>query len=149
MRFAGSGAAFGGDFSRYIDNKRAVENTYSGPVKTEMTRCIHCTRWVRFTAEVAGTGDMGAIGRGEDMEITTYLQSAMTSNCRVMFLTFVLLGRCCPTQNFARARGNIRRRKASTFRTRSALRSGSTLRGREVIRILPRVNDAVNEEWIS
>ena len=68
--------AFGGDSSRYAENKRAVEDKYIGPlVKTAMTRCIHCTRCVRFTAEIAGTSDMGAIGRGEDMEITTYLQS--------------------------------------------------------------------------
>ena len=68
--------AFGVDSSRYHENKRAVEDKYIGPlVKTEMNRCIHCTRCVRFTAEIAGTSDMGAIGRGEDMEITTYLQT--------------------------------------------------------------------------
>src|SRR5487761_2101752 len=72
--------AFGVDSSRFHENKRAVEDKYIGPlVKTSMNRCIQCTRCVRFTAEVAGTGDMGAIGRGEDMEITTYLQTAMTS----------------------------------------------------------------------
>ena len=70
--------AFGFDSSRYAENKRAVEDKYIGPlVRTSMNRCIHCTRCVRFTAEVAGTGDMGAIGRGEDMEITTYLETAM------------------------------------------------------------------------
>ncbi len=72
--------AFGFSGSRYAENKRAVEDKYIGPlVKTSMNRCIHCTRCVRFTAEVAGTGDMGAIGRGEDMEITTYLETAMHS----------------------------------------------------------------------
>jgi hypothetical protein len=72
--------AFGGDSSRFAENKRAVEDKYIGPlVKTSMNRCIHCTRCVRFTAEVAGTGDMGSIGRGEDMEITTYLETAMSS----------------------------------------------------------------------
>ena len=72
--------AFGFDSSRYAENKRAVEDKYIGPlVRTSMNRCIHCTRCVRFTAEVAGTGDMGAIGRGEDMEITTYLETAMGS----------------------------------------------------------------------
>ena len=72
--------AFGVDSSRYQENKRAVEDKYIGPlVRTSMNRCIHCTRCVRFTAEVAGTADMGAIGRGEDMEITTYLETAMGS----------------------------------------------------------------------
>ena len=72
--------AFGVAGSRFHENKRAVEDKYIGPlVRTSMNRCIHCTRCVRFTAEVAGTGDMGAIGRGEDMEITTYLESAMGS----------------------------------------------------------------------
>ena len=72
--------AFGVAGSRFHENKRAVEDKYIGPiVRTSMNRCIHCTRCVRFTSEVAGTGDMGAIGRGEDMEITTYLESAMGS----------------------------------------------------------------------
>ena len=67
--------AYGRDRSRFTENKHAVENKYIGPlVKTEMTRCIHCTRCVRFTAEICGTSDMGTIGRGEDMEITTYLE---------------------------------------------------------------------------
>ena len=68
------------DSSRYTENKRAVENKYIGPlVKTSMNRCIHCTRCVRFITEVAGIPELGAIGRGEDMEITTYLERAMTS----------------------------------------------------------------------
>ena len=71
---------YGMDRSRYNEFKRAVPDKELGPlVKTSMNRCIHCTRCVRFTAEVAGTGDMGSIGRGEDMEITTYLESAVTS----------------------------------------------------------------------
>ncbi|MGL5117432.1 MAG: 2Fe-2S iron-sulfur cluster-binding protein, partial [Beijerinckiaceae bacterium] len=72
--------AYGVDNSRYVENKRAVEDKYIGPlVKTTMTRCIHCTRCVRFTQEVSGVGDLGSIGRGEDMEITTYLEAAMAS----------------------------------------------------------------------
>src|SRR6202051_583185 len=71
---------YGFDSSRYVENKRAVEDKYIGPlVKTIMTRCIHCTRCVRFAAEVAGVPELGATGRGEDMEITTYLERAMTS----------------------------------------------------------------------
>ncbi|WP_438503543.1 hypothetical protein, partial [Enterobacter cloacae] len=72
--------AYGVDKSRYHENKRAVEDKYIGPlVKTVMTRCIHCTRCVRFTTEVAGISELGLIGRGEDAEITTYLEHAMTS----------------------------------------------------------------------
>ncbi|MGV8841578.1 MAG: 2Fe-2S iron-sulfur cluster-binding protein, partial [Bauldia sp.] len=72
--------AYGIDHNRYAENKRAVEDKYIGPlVKTSMNRCIHCTRCVRFSAEVAGVPELGATGRGEDMEITTYLESAMSS----------------------------------------------------------------------
>ena len=72
--------AYGVDSSRYHENKRAVEDKYIGPlVKTIMNRCIHCTRCIRFSAEVAGVPELGAIGRGEDMEITTYLEQAMSS----------------------------------------------------------------------
>src|SRR5664279_2374138 len=72
--------AYGVDSSRYKENKRAVEDKYIGPlVKTVMTRCIQCTRCIRFASEVAGVPELGAIGRGEDMEITTYLEHAMTS----------------------------------------------------------------------
>ena len=72
--------AYGVDGSRFKENKRAVEDKYIGPlVKTIMTRCIHCTRCIRFSAEVAGVPELGATGRGEDMEITTYLERAMTS----------------------------------------------------------------------
>jgi NADH-quinone oxidoreductase subunit G len=72
--------AYGMDRSRFVENKRAVEDKYVGPlVKTIMTRCIHCTRCIRFASEVAGVPELGAIGRGEDMEITTYLEHAMSS----------------------------------------------------------------------
>jgi NADH-quinone oxidoreductase subunit G len=143
--------AFGGDSSRFIENKRAVENKYIGPlVKTEMTRCIHCTRCVRFTAEVAGTGDMGAIGRGEDMEITTYLQSAMTSELQGNVADLCPVGALLPKPQNFRARP-WEYQKTETIDVMDALGSAIRVdsRGREVIRILPRVNDAVNEEWIS
>jgi NADH-quinone oxidoreductase subunit G len=72
--------AYGGDSSRYLDNKRAVDEKYLGPlVKTTMTRCIHCTRCVRFISEVAGVPELGATGRGEEMEITTYVEHALSS----------------------------------------------------------------------
>ncbi|MCC3244517.1 NADH-quinone oxidoreductase subunit NuoG [Methylocystis sp. WRRC1] len=143
--------AFGGDSSRYSENKRAVEDKYIGPlVKTEMTRCIHCTRCVRFTAEVAGTGDMGAIGRGEDMEITTYLESAMTSELQGNVADLCPVGALLPKPQNFRARP-WEYQKTETIDVMDALGSAIRVdsRGREVIRILPRVNDAVNEEWIS
>ena len=142
---------FGGDSSRFIENKRAVEDKYIGPlVKTEMTRCIHCTRCVRFTAEVAGTGEMGAIGRGEDMEITTYLESAMTSELQGNVADLCPVGALLPKPQNFRARP-WEYQKTETIDVMDALGSAIRVdaRGREVIRILPRINDAVNEEWIS
>ncbi|HEY8163292.1 MAG TPA: NADH-quinone oxidoreductase subunit NuoG [Methylocystis sp.] len=143
--------AFGGDSSRFYENKRAVEDKYIGVlVKTEMNRCIHCTRCVRFTAEVAGTGDMGAIGRGEDMEITTYLESAMTSELQGNVADLCPVGALLPKPQSFRARP-WEYQKTETTDVMDALGSAIRIdsRGREVIRILPRVNDAVNEEWIS
>ncbi len=143
--------AFGGDSSRFHENKRAVEDKYIGVlVKTEMNRCIHCTRCVRFTAEVAGTGDMGAIGRGEDMEITTYLESAMTSELQGNVADLCPVGALLPKPQSFRARP-WEYQKTDTVDVMDALGSAIRVdsRGREVIRILPRVNDLVNEEWIS
>ena len=143
--------AFGVDSSRYAENKRAVEDKNFGPlIKTAMTRCIHCTRCVRFTAEVAGTGDMGAIGRGEDMEITTYLEAAMSSELQGNVADL------CPVGALLAKPQNFRARPWELTKTESidvmdALGSAIRVdtRGREVIRVLPRVNEAVNEEWIS
>ncbi len=142
---------FGLDSSRYAENKRAVEDKYIGPlVKTSMNRCIHCTRCVRFTAEVAGTGDMGAIGRGEDMEITTYLETAMTSELQGNVADLCPVGALLPKpQNFKARPWEMQ--KTESIDVMDALGSAIRVdtRGREVMRILPRVNDAVNEEWIS
>lgn len=143
--------AYGAGKSRYTEDKHAVENKNIGPlVKTEMTRCIHCTRCVRFTAEVAGTSDMGAIGRGEDMEITTYLQTAMTSELQGCVADLCPVGALLPKPQNFRARP-WEYQKTDTVDVMDALGSNIRVdsRGREVIRILPRVNDAVNEEWIS
>jgi NADH-quinone oxidoreductase subunit G len=142
---------FGVDSSRYHENKRAVEDKYIGVlVKTEMNRCIHCTRCVRFTAEVAGTGDMGAIGRGEDMEITTYLESAMTSELQGNVADLCPVGALLPKPQSFRARP-WEYQKTETIDVMDALGSAIRVdsRGREVMRILPRINDLVNEEWIS
>ncbi|MGO9673511.1 MAG: NADH-quinone oxidoreductase subunit NuoG [Methylocella sp.] len=143
--------AFGFDSSRYAENKRAVEDKYIGPlVRTSMNRCIHCTRCVRFTAEVAGTGDMGAIGRGEDMEITTYLETAMGSELQGNVADLCPVGALLPKPYSFKAR-SWELVKTQSIDVMDALGSAIRIdtRGREVMRILPRTNDAVNEEWIS
>ncbi len=143
--------AFGFDSSRYAENKRAVEDKYIGPlVRTSMNRCIHCTRCVRFTAEVAGTGDMGAIGRGEDMEITTYLETAMGSELQGNVADLCPVGALLPKPYSFKAR-SWELVKTESIDVMDALGSAIRIdtRGREVMRILPRTNDAVNEEWIS
>jgi NADH-quinone oxidoreductase subunit G len=143
--------AFGVDSSRFAENKRAVEDKYIGPlVKTSMNRCIHCTRCVRFTAEVAGTGDMGATGRGEDMEITTYLETAMTSELQGNIADLCPVGALLPKPYAFKARP-WELVKTQSIDVMDALGSAIRVdtRGREVMRILPRANDAVNEEWIS
>lgn len=143
--------AYGVDNSRYAENKRAVEDKYIGPlVKTSMTRCIQCTRCVRFTTEVAGGTDLGAIGRGEDMEITTYLEQAMTSELQGNIVDLCPVGALTskPYQNKARPWELTKTESIDVMdAVGSAIRVDS--RGREVMRILPRVNEAVNEEWIS
>ncbi len=143
--------AFGAGGSRYAENKRAVEEKYIGPlIKTSMNRCIHCTRCVRFMTEIAGVEELGAIGRGEDMEITTYLErgilSEMSANVNDLCPVGALTHR--PTAHNARP---WEFRKTETFDVMDALGSAIRVdsRGREVMRILPRNNDAVNEEWIS
>ena len=143
--------AFGVAGSRFHENKRAVEDKYIGPiVRTSMNRCIHCTRCVRFTSEVAGTGDMGSIGRGEDMEITTYLESAMGSELQGNVADL------CPVGALLQKPGPFKARpwemsKTPVIDVMDALGSNIRVdsRGREVLRILPRINDDVNEEWIS
>ena len=143
--------AYGVDTSRYAENKRAVEDKYIGVmVRTSMNRCIHCTRCVRFTAEVAGTGDMGAIGRGEDMEITTYLETAMHSELQGNVADLCPVGALLPKPYAFKARP-WELTKTQSVDVMDALGSAIRVdtRMREVMRILPRVNDAVNEEWIS
>ncbi len=143
--------AYGVDSSRFAENKHAVPDKYIGPlVKTSMNRCIHCTRCVRFTAEIAGTSDMGAIGRGEDMEITTYLQTAMKSELSGNIADICPVGALLPKpQNFRARPWELNRTPGVDVMDAvgSAIRIDT--RGREVMRILPRINDLVNEEWIS
>ena len=143
--------AFGLDGSRYQENKRAVEDKYIGPlVKTIMTRCIHCTRCVRFTTEVAGISELGLIGRGEDAEITTYLEQAMTSELQGNVIDLCPVG-ALTSKPYAFQARPWELTKTESIDVMDAVGSAIRVdsRGREVMRILPRVNEAVNEEWIS
>lgn len=143
--------AFGIAGSRYSENKRAVEDKYIGPlVKTVMNRCIHCTRCVRFTTEVAGISELGLIGRGEDAEITTYLEQAMTSELQGNVVDLCPVG-ALTSKPFAFTARPWELGKTETVDVMDALGSAIRVdtRGREVMRIMPRVNEAINEEWIS
>ncbi len=143
--------AFGIDTSRYQEDKRAVEDKYIGPlVKTVMNRCIHCTRCVRFTTEVAGISELGLIGRGEDAEITTYLEQAMTSELQGNVVDLCPVG-ALTSKPFAFTARPWELNKTESIDVMDAVGSAIRVdtRGREVMRILPRVNEAVNEEWIS
>ncbi|QLF70109.1 NADH-quinone oxidoreductase subunit G [Peteryoungia desertarenae] len=143
--------AFGIDSSRYTENKRAVEDKYIGPlVKTVMNRCIHCTRCVRFTTEVAGIAELGLIGRGEDAEITTYLEQAMTSELQGNVVDLCPVG-ALTSKPFAFTARPWELNKTESIDVMDALGSAIRVdtRGREVMRIMPRINEQVNEEWIS
>jgi NADH-quinone oxidoreductase subunit G len=143
--------AYGVDSSRFKENKRAVEDKYIGAlVKTVMNRCIHCTRCVRFMTEVTGVPELGAIGRGEDMEITTYLEHAMTSELQGNVVDLCPVG-ALTSKPYAFAARPWELNKTESIDVMDAVGSAVRIdsRGREVMRILPRVNDDVNEEWIS
>ena len=143
--------AYGVDHTRFQENKRAVEDKYIGAlVKTSMNRCIQCTRCIRFSAEVAGVAELGATGRGEDMEITTYLEQAMTSELQSNVVDLCPVG-ALTSKPYAFAARPWELTKTPSVDVMDALGSSIRIdtRGREVMRILPRTNDDVNEEWIS
>jgi NADH-quinone oxidoreductase subunit G len=143
--------AYGFDAGRFQDNKRAVEDKYLGPlIGTFMTRCIHCTRCVRFMTEVAGVEELGAIGRGEDMEITTYLERGILSNLSGNVVDLCPVG-ALTSKPYAFMARPWELTKTPSIDAMDALGSAIRVdaRGREVMRILPRVNEAINEEWIS
>ena len=143
--------AFGMDNSRFHENKRAVEDKYIGPlVKTIMNRCIHCTRCVRFTTEVAGISELGLIGRGEDAEITTYLEHAMTSELQGNVIDLCPVG-ALTSRPYAFQARPWELGKTESIDVMDACGSAIRVdtRGREVMRIMPRVNESINEEWIS
>ncbi len=143
--------AYGVDSSRFQENKRAVEDKYLGAlVKTSMNRCIQCTRCVRFATEVAGVPELGAIGRGEDMEITTYLEQAMLSELQGNVVDLCPVG-ALTSKPYAFAARPWELGKTESIDVTDAVGCAIRIdtRGREVMRALPRTNENVNEEWIS
>ena len=143
--------AYGVDGSRFVENKRAVEDKNIGPlIKTIMTRCIHCTRCVRFMTEIAGVEELGMTGRGEDVEITTYLEQGMMSEMSGNVIDLCPVG-ALTSKPYAFAARPWELRKTESIDVMDAVGSNIRVdtRGREVMRILPRNNDDVNEEWIS
>ena len=142
---------YGVDKSRFVENKREVKDKYMGPlIKTQMTRCIHCTRCVRFATEVAGIPEIGAIGRGEDMEITTYLEKSMESELSANVIDLCPVG-ALTSKPYAFEARPWELKKTESIDVMDAV--GSNIRvdtyGWEVKRILPRLNNEINEEWIS
>ncbi|HEY2051189.1 MAG TPA: NADH-quinone oxidoreductase subunit NuoG, partial [Caulobacteraceae bacterium] len=142
---------YGRDATRYAENKRAVEEKFMGPlIKTVMTRCIQCTRCVRFITEVAGVSEIGLISRGEDVEITTYLDQAVTSELSANVIDLCPVG-ALTSKPYAFNARPWELTKTSSVDVMDALGSAIRVdaRGSAVLRVLPRTNDAVNEEWIS
>jgi NADH-quinone oxidoreductase subunit G len=143
--------AYGRGASRFEENKRAVTEKYMGPlVKTVMTRCIQCTRCVRFAEEVAGIEEVGAIGRGENMQITTYLEHAMQSELSGNVVDLCPVG-ALTAKPYAFEARPWELKKTPSIDVMDAVGTNIRLdsRGRAVLRALPRINDDVNEEWAS
>jgi NADH-quinone oxidoreductase subunit G len=138
-------------FHRFNENKRAVEDKYMGPlVKTIMTRCIQCTRCVRFATEVAGVPDLGATGRGEDMEITTYLEKAFASELSGNVVDLCPVGALTSKPYAFNARPwELRKTESVDVMDAQGCNIRVDTRGPQVLRVLPRLNEDVNEEWIS
>ena len=142
---------YGQGYSRFKENKRAVDDKNMGPlIKTTMTRCIHCTRCVRFMEDVAGTNELGAVNRGEDMEISTYIENSITSELSGNIVDLCPVGALTSKPYAFKARP-WELEKVESVDVHDAV--GSNIRvdykGREVMRVLPRINDDINEEWIS
>ncbi|WP_296716405.1 NADH-quinone oxidoreductase subunit NuoG [Erythrobacter sp.] len=143
--------AYGRGGSRYHENKRAVTEKYMGPlIKTIMTRCIHCTRCVRFSEEIAGVDEIGALFRGEDMQITTYLEQAAAHELSANVIDLCPVG-ALTSRPYAFEARPWELKKTLSIDVSDAVGANITLhsRGREVMRALPRINDDVNEEWLS
>ena len=143
--------AFGADRGRYIEHKRSVKDKEMGPiVSTIMTRCIHCTRCIRFIEEVGGVGEIGATGRGEEMEITTYLEQALTSELSGNVVDLCPVG-ALTNKPYAFTARSWELQKTESIDVMDAVGTNIRVdsRGREVMRVLPRLNEWVNEEWLA
>jgi NADH-quinone oxidoreductase subunit G len=143
--------AYGRSFTRYEENKRAVEDKYMGPViKTSMTRCIQCTRCVRFSSEVAGVNEIGMLYRGEDSQITTYLENAVGGELAGNLADVCPVGALLQKpQSFESRPWELRRVPGIDVMDAVGSNIRLDVRQRQVMRILPRINEDVNEEWIS
>ena len=143
--------AYGMDHGRFAEAKRAVRDKNFGPlVKTSMNRCIHCTRCVRFSTEVAGVEELGALGRGEHMEISTYIERALRSELSANIIDLCPVG-ALTSKPYAFMARPWELHSTESVDVLDAVGSNINVdtRGREVMRVLPRLNEAVNEEWIS
>ena len=142
---------YGSHSSRYKEHKRSVSEKHMGPlIKTIMTRCIHCTRCVRFSTEVAGVTDMGALGRGEHLEITTYLEKALDSELSANVIDLCPVG-ALTSKPYAFVARPWELKKTESVDVMDAVGSNIRVdaRGSQVLRVLPRLHEDVNEEWIS
>ena len=142
---------YGFDKSRYEENKRAVKNKHMGPlVSTIMTRCIHCTRCVRFSTEVAGVDDLGLLGRGENAEITTYLEKTIDSELSGNVIDLCPVG-ALTSKPYAFKSRPWELNKTETHDVLDGVGSSIRVdtRGKQVLRVLPRINEDTNEEWIN
>ncbi len=143
--------AYGRGASRYDESKRAVTEKYMGPlIKTAMTRCIHCTRCVRFSEEIAGVDEIGALYRGENMQITSYLEAAVKHELSANVVDLCPVG-ALTAKPYAFEARPWELKKTLGIDVSDAVGANIRIdsRGREVLRILPRINDDVNEEWLS
>ncbi|MBV8914361.1 MAG: NADH-quinone oxidoreductase subunit NuoG, partial [Acetobacteraceae bacterium] len=143
--------AYGMDHSRYAENKRSVKDKYLGPlIRTSMTRCIHCTRCIRFSSEIAGVPEMGAVSRGENMEVTTYVERALTSELSGNLADICPVGALLPKPYTFKARPwEFRKSDGVDVHDAQGANIRVDSRGSEVMRALPRTNDDVNEEWLA
>ncbi len=143
--------AYGKGFSRFVEKKRAVKDKHLGPlIKTHMTRCIHCTRCVRFSEEVAGNNQLGTVGRGEDTEITSYLEKTIDSELSGNVIDLCPVG-ALTSKPYAFVARPWELKKTNSIDVFDAVGSNIRLdsKGDKILRVLPRINEEINEEWIS
>ena len=143
--------AYGKGLSRFVESKRAVKDKHLGPlIKTHMTRCIHCTRCVRFSEEIAGNNQLGAIGRGEDTQITSYLEKTIDSELSGNVIDLCPVG-ALTSKPYAFVARPWELKKTNSIDVFDAVGSNIRLdsKGDKILRVLPRVNEQINEEWIS